>query len=259
MAQSSKNLQLGKGELWFAPFQTGTQISTGFEFLGNCPAFTLNATVEKLDHYNSTGGVRQKDESVMLTKDVTGTITCDDIRPANIARFIGADSSTKTDAGSTGDTFTIASTVQGYRYQIGASAANPSGDRQITVTTVADGTPTTYAVTDDYIVYPELGMIEIVEDGAIVDGTELTITYDVAAHSRSVFVTSDDDVEGELKFIADNPVGLNIDYYLPWVKLTPNGEFSLITEEWATLPFNLECLRRGNLAMLYGDGRAVLP
>jgi hypothetical protein len=259
MARSSQNLSLGKGELYFSPFAAGTQTPTGFEWLGNCPAFTLNAEMEKLDHFGSTGGIRQKDESVMLSKDITGTITCDDIRVDNIARFIGADTSTKTDAGATGLSHTITDSVQGRRYQIGAKLANPSGDRQITVTAVADSVPTTYTAGTDYIVYSELGMVEIVAGGTILDGTDLTVTYDTAAHSRSVFVSGEDEIEGELKFVADNPVGLNIDYYMPWVKLSPNGEFALITEEWATLPFNVEVLKKSGYAALYGDGRPVLP
>lgn len=260
MARSSQNLQLGKGELYFSPFKPGTQIGDGFEWLGNCPAFALNAEMEKLDHFGSTGGIRQKDESVMLSKDITGTINCDDIRPANVARFIGADLSTKTDAGSVGVTYNIPAVTPGRRYQIGATALNPTGDRQVAVTTVKDdaGVPVTYAATTDYIVYPELGMIEVVAGGTIVAGTNLVITYTTTASSREVLVSSEDEVEGELKFIADNPVGKNIDYYMPWVKLSPNGEFALITEEWASLPFNVEVLKKTSYAALYGDGRAVL-
>jgi len=260
MALSSQNLQLGKGEVWFSPYSPGTQNPTGFEWLGNCPSFALNAEMEKLDHFGSTGGIRQKDQSVMLSKDVTGTITCDDIRVANVARFIGADVSTKTDAGSVGVNYNIAAVTPGRRYQIGASSANPTGDRQISAVTVKDdaGVPATFAATTDYIVYPELGMIEVVAGGTIVAGTNLVITYTTAASSRTVMVSSEDEIEGELKFIADNPVGANIDYYMPWVKLSPNGEFALITEEWASLPFNIEVLKKTGYAALYGDGRPVL-
>ena len=41
-----------------------------------------------------------------------------------------------------------------------------------------------------------------------------------------------------LKFIADNPVGPNVNYMFWKVKLTPNGAFSLISDEYTSMSFS---------------------
>lgn len=256
--RQSKNLTIGRGEVWFSQFAAGTQIGTGFELLGNCPSFTMNLELEKKEHYSSMGGLKKKDASIVVQKTATGSITCDDVRASNMARYIGAALTTVTTATATGATSTIASTLKDRRYQIGVSPTAPTGVRGITNVVVTDSAPTTYVVDVDYTVDLELGMIDILESGSIADATTLTITYDVsAANSREVLVSSDDEIEGELKYIAYNATGPNIDYFFPRAKLTPNGEFNLIGEEFLTLPFSIEGLQRDGLALVYGDGRPV--
>lgn len=254
---ASENLTLGKGELWFNPFTPGTVAGTGFEFLGNCPELNLTVETEKLDHFGSTRGLREKDASIVIEKMVTGSFTCDDIRPANLARFIGGQASTLTTASATASTTTIATVIPGRRYQLGETVSNPTGVRKITnlVVTGTGGTPPTYVAGTDYVADLDLGVIDIVEGGAIDAG--IIATYDVTASSRDLIITSDNQIQGQLKFFAFNPTGQKIDWWMPSVTLTPNGDMTLISEEWTTLGLSIECLRTGNLEFLYGDGRPV--
>ena len=83
------------------------------------------------------------------------------------------------------------------------------------------------------------------------------MNYDIAASSRNQVVTGTSQIEGALRFISYNPKGPRVDYFFPWVKLSPNGDFNLITEEWLTIPLNVEALQKGDLAVLYADGRPV--
>lgn len=254
---ASENLTLGKGELWFSPYKTGTQIGEGLEFLGNCPTFSLTAETTKLDHYGSTRGIREKDNSVTLEKTVTGSIVTDDIKPENIARFIGGSASTLTVASSTGATSAFTDVVQGRRYQLGVTTNTPTGARNVSNVVVETGA-TTHVANTDYIVHAELGMVEIVVGGGIENGDDIEVTFDIAASTRSLVVSSVNDIEGELKFISYNAEGPLVDYFMPRVKLTPNGDFQIISEEWTTISWNVEVLTRGSQAQVYCDGRPVV-
>ena len=94
----ARNLTLGKGELHFAKFTDNlTRIPGGLRFLGNCPEFNMTVETESLDHYSSTGGIRVKDDSVTLEINTTGTISCDDADPKNVALFFLGSEATVTD------------------------------------------------------------------------------------------------------------------------------------------------------------------
>lgn len=255
---ASENLTLGKGELWFSPFAPGTEVGTGFEFLGNCPEFTLTPETEKLEHYSSMRGLRQKDASIVIEKMVNGSFTCDDIRPANLARFIGGTNTTLATASATGSTFTIAEVVKGREYQLGTTASNPTGVRKITNATVAgtEDTPPTYVAGTDFVIDLDRGTIFIPLTSTLAEG--VVVTYDVTASTRDLIVTGTEEIRGELKFKAYNQVGQRIDWWMPSVILTPGGDMTMISEDWTTLPFSIECLIRGDLAFLYGDGQAVV-
>ncbi len=52
-----------------------------------------------------------------------------------------------------------------------------------------------------------------------------------------------------------NPVGKQFDYSLPYVSISPNGDFNLKGEEWQQIPFSLEILRKGSLEAVYVNGQ----
>jgi hypothetical protein len=163
----------------------------------------------------------------------------------------------------TGETDAFDDVKQGLFYQLGADATNPTGARNVSNVVVKDdATPTaaTFTLGTDYLVNPDLGRIEVLAGGGIDDGTNLRITYDVAASTREQIVSGSAAVEGSLRYVAQNPVGENIDYFWPWVKITPNGDFALKGDEWQQIPFSLEILRRQGYEAVYATKRtAVAP
>ena len=256
----SKDIALGKGMIYFARFAEGTRKPLGERPLGNCPEFTLNLEGEALDHYNSTGGVREKDDQITLEVNRTFGIVCDQITPANLALIMFGEDSKLTQAqlDAEVDTLTVS---PGFTYQLGVTDDLPSGQRSTTVTSLEDsgGAGTTYVAGTDYTVDEETGRVTIVQGGAILAETEIDITYDVAAYTRELILSGNEMVEGQLRFVANNPKGRNIDYLMPYVKLSPNGEMSLIGDsDWMTLPINGEALTRDNTTRaLYADGRPM--
>ena len=184
----ARNLTLGKGELHFAKFGDNlTQIPGGFRFLGNCPEFNLTVESEELDHYSSTAGIRVKDDSVTLEINTTGTITCDDADPKNVALFFLGTEATITEAGETGLTDTFEGVEQGLSYQLGESATRPSGARDVTSVVVEPtGGGVAFVLDTDYALDTTLGLVTIIEGGGIADDDDLDISYDIAASTRSI-------------------------------------------------------------------------
>ena len=65
-------------------------------------------------------------------------------------------------------------------------------------------------------------------------------------------------VSGSLRYVAYNPEGEQIDYFMPSVTLSPNGDFALKSDEWQVIPFNIDVTKRdADTAAIYGEGRAV--
>lgn len=256
----ANNLAIGKGELWFAPFKTGTQTPDGFYFVGNCPEITLNREADLLPHFDSTKGFRRKDEEITIESRMTGSIVCDDVRPQTAALFLMGQEVTLTVASATGLTTTIVGARKGRTYQVGETASQPSGARQIASVVVhLTATPATvYVLGTDYTVDLDLGLVTILPGGSITENANLDIDYNQAVHTRQQVIASDNEAQGAMKYISYNPIGQKLDYFMPWVKVRPNGDISLISEEWMTIPLNIEALYKGDLSLCYLDGRPLI-
>lgn len=78
----------------------------------------------------------------------------------------------------------------------------------------------------------------------IEDGDSMTIGYDVAAQSQALVLAQGKAIYGALRFIAENAVGDNKNVYIPYCKLSPNGDYNLKGDDWQQIQFTLEALRR---------------
>lgn len=258
---SSNNYTLGRGEIYFARYRPGTQVPEGERYLGNTPAFNLTAEQETLDHYSSDNGVKVKDESVILQQDFMGSLTTDNIVPDNIALLFLGETVTATAAAATAVVDEFANVKPGRTYQLGTTDDSPTGVRMVenVVVAVASGTPPTLTAGADYVVDETLARVTVMEGGAIEEGMDLEITYDVVASTRERVISRTDQVQGALRYVAKNAAGDNIDYFMAWVKFMPNGDFALKGDEWQEIPFNVEILKKGNLEAIYADGRPYTP
>lgn len=87
------------------------------------------------------------------------------------------------------------------------------------------------------------GRLYIEADGQIADGDTIVVTYDVTAQTQTLVSNADDEVEGLLRFIADNPTGRNTNFVAYRVKLRPDGALDLKGDTWQTMTFSGEILR----------------
>jgi hypothetical protein len=244
------NYTLGRGEIYFARLDPVTGIYGGERYIGNTSEVNLSAAEEKLDHFSSDRGIRVKDATVSLQVDYTGTLSCDNINVQNVGLFFLGSSESLTIAQSTVTDEPVSDVEVGMFYQLGMTASNISGARAIvypgvsaTLFVVKKGATTLLHGTD-YTLNAELGRIEILEGGAIVDGDDLLVTYTVAASTRSRVISGTTAIKGALRYISYNPEGDQRDFYAPYVTLSPNGDFPLKSDEWQTIPFNIEITKR---------------
>jgi hypothetical protein len=254
---ANKQYVLGRGELYFDAMLPNTKTRTGERFIGNVTAFSVSIESETLDHFDSTAGVRQKDDSVLLEINRTGSLTTDNMDGSNFAIFIlgteGAVAQTATPV--TGEA--INDVTKDRFYQVGATAGNPTGVRGISAVTVRKGVTVLVAGTD-YDIDLALGRLYIRPGSVtIVNGDDLTIDYTPAANSREQLKSAAGaSIDGSLRFVAKNPKGPVRDVYLPYCRLSPSGELQFIGDEWQAMTFEIDIQKLDDTTeAIYIDGR----
>lgn len=261
-----KKYTLGKGKVYFDRYPNGVNIvadtqGEGERYLGNTPEFTTTSSSESLDHFSSEGGLNVKDDSVQLSLDRTGSLVTDNIDEQNVALIFLGESGALAQTAQTGQISVVSEANRGRFYQLGVTETNPSGVRKVSnvVAKKGAGFTTTITAAGNYQVDEDLGRVYIEDDAADIDGVEVQFTFDVAASTRTRIISGSNPIYGALRFVADNPKGENLDYYFPYVKLSPDGDYALKGEEWMQIGFTFEMLKKSdNIEAAYVDGRATV-
>jgi hypothetical protein len=247
-----------RGRVFFDPFDANGNL-TGEIAMGNCPGVNLSIETTKAEHFSSEKGLREKDESLIVEVNRTGSLNCDNFSAANFALWLSGTRTTVNQA-ATPVTAEVRAVTPGRFYQLGATAGNPLGVRKVTAVTVksSDGT-TTYDVGDDYNVDLDTGRVQIVVGGAIVAGNVQFGYTPVAGSYETVRSGATAETQGALRIVADNASGANRDFFMPKVTLTPTGDLPIIAEgtEFVQMQFGLEVLKSANAEAIYADGRPV--
>lgn len=259
-----KSYVLGKGKVFFDRFANGITITAatqgeGERYFGNTPEFSTSSSAEALDHYSSEGGLKTKDDSVQLSLDRTGKMTCDNMSGENVAlNFLGT-ASTVVQTALTAQKTVFTAANRGRFYQMGVSPTNPAGYRKVSNVIVKKGAGYIATVTPagNYQWDADLGRLYIEATATDIPNlTDIEVTFDVAVSSREQIVSGSNPIYGALRFVSDNPKGANRDYFFPYVKLTPDGDYALKGEDWMTIGFNFEILKKSdNIESSYIDGR----
>lgn len=262
------NYTVGRGRLYFDLFKPGTNQGLGERYFGNTPEFGPSNETEMLDHYSSEAGIREKDASVMLQVDQNGSFTCDNITMENMALFFLGELQNQTLLASQFNVSAFADAKRGRHFQLGITDATPSGVNHV------DNVVVGYAAADAVI--PSTGELSTIPEVTIITqasnyevdlrrgrvyieidspdfpaGSQLVVGYDIKGQNRDVVVGKNNTLYGSLRFISDNPVGENRDYYYPKVALAPDGDYQLKGDEWQVMGFTFQALKLGNRNMVY--------
>lgn len=258
---SSDNQTLGRGEIHFSTFLIGTKTPSGFRYVGNTPSFGISIRTQTLDHYSSDRGIKIKDKSVPLQTDYSATLTMDDIQPENLALLFLGNSETVTQAPATATAETITSVLPGLSYQLGLSDANPAGVRNLANVklsipgTISSGITNPLSLGTDYTVDTTRGIVTFLTSSkAVTSGATVAVTYDVTTYKEDRVISGTQSLVGALKFLAYNPQGDQIDYYMPYVRISPTGDFALKADTWQQMSFTTDILVQSDRAAIYANG-----
>lgn len=256
---ATKNYTLGRGKVHFARFKPGTTTPDGFRYIGNTPEFSLNIESEELDHYSSDEGIREKDDSVPLEVNRTGSLTTDNIDPENVALFFFGSSEIITQASVPSVNVTIESIKPGHGYKIGATDANPAGYFGIDPQGFsATNGATPLVIGTDYELDADNGIITFLEGSSVAsEGDDITLDFGVRASTRSRVISGSQPVEGAMMYVTKNPKGDDAVFLMPYVKITPNGDYALKGDDWQQIPLSLEVLKPNQGEAIYRDGSPV--
>lgn len=254
------NYTLGRGKVHFSRFKTGTTIPAGFFYIGNTPEFSLNIESQTLDHYSSDEGIREKDDSVPLEVNRSGSMTTDNIDPKNVALFFFGDDSVVTQTVVASGEEQLSDILAGHSYKLGVTALNPAGYFGINTTgfavnTATAGGGTALVAGTDFDMDYDTGIITFLSGSTVaIDGADIFVTYAVRASTRDRVISGSEPVEGAMMYVTKNPKGTDCVYMMPYVKITPNGDYALKGDEWQQIPLALEILKPATGEAIYRDG-----
>ena len=274
MANETQKYTLGRGEVFFNKFKPGTNIGEGERYLGNTPEYSLTNEVETLDHFDSDRGLREKDESVLLEISSSGSMNCDNISGENVALFFLGNLLTKSSTSVTAQKEVFTSWKRGLTLQLGTTDDTPTGVRKVSNVKVGKAAKAaTLNLTSDISAIPgvtivdaagnyevdlDLGRLYLEPTSTEINGDiKLVVQFDVAAQSREMVISSNDVVQGSLRFVAHNAKGENKDYFFPKVTLSPDGDYNLKGDDWQSMGFTFEALKLQGRERVYIDISAV--
>jgi hypothetical protein len=249
------NQTLGRGKIHFSRFKTGTFTPEGYRYTGNSPSFDLTVNGSNLDHYGSDGGVREKDKSIPVETNRAGKFVLDDIQFESLAWFFFGTAATITQTSATGVVETFVDVIPGLSYHIGLSNATPAGVKGVANVVVKVAT-VTKTIGTDYTLDADRGIVTIVAGGTIAKDDDVAVTYDRLAKSYDQVISGSSPVAGSIFYEAVNSEGANVDYLMPYVRISPNGDFALKADSaWQNLPFNVDILKAPSREAIYANGQ----
>jgi len=221
---------IGRGKLLFKP----DGYTGGFEDLGNCPDFKITIATDKKEHVSSRAGLQVKDLEIITKQTATGSFTLDEPNIENIKRFIMSDT-----GGSETQTSGNDSTAQSFTADLDHWIN--LGKKNLTSVVVKDSTDTTtYVEGTDYVLDKDAGLLMCLSTGSIVDNSTIHVTRTWGtATIQKAYAAKTTTVKGHVWFVGNPASGRKLEVK-GYVSLSPEGDLSLIGDDWMKFGFKME-------------------
>lgn len=232
---------------------------TGEEEMGNCPSFVLSIDSEKAEEFSSETAASELIGTMTGKIKRTAKIVCNNMSMSTYQRFLAATSETvvQSSAPVTGE---LRKVMPGKIYQLGQTAANPLGVRNVSAVTVkTENGNTPYEAGVDFNVDPETGAVQIIAGGGIAAGVVQFGYTPVAGTYQRLKTGGNTTFLAAIRVVADNAAGSNKDWYMPRVNVTPSGELPIVSAdvEFVKVEFDIDVLKPANAEAVYVGGRPV--
>lgn len=247
---------IGRGKVLGAPLSPTTGLPSGpWRDLGNSPDFKIGVTEETLKHQSSIQGLKVTDKEVVISQELNVTLSLDEINNENLAiLFSGEEASNITNPSKTAvavaqNIAADGELVAGRWYELkNAAGARLFDITAADLTVVTDeGTPVTLALTDDYLLDLEFGLIFFLTTSTkvttcIAATKTATFTTTAMASARDIEVTralTQTSIPMCIKFLSENPANQDVraEFQFHKISLKANGDFSLIGDAFTTMTF----------------------
>lgn len=247
---STSEYLIGRGIMQWAELDS-TGLPKSFRDIGNVPELTITSSVETYEHYSSREGLKTRDLRIVLQQDLTMGFSVENINFNNLSAFVSGEAKSYVNpaiAGFTAKQICKDGDLVVNSYYMIHSGGLPafgitSTNSPVVITT--ESTPVTLVADTDYTLDAVSGMIFIkstVKTLAAVSagkGFTVALTADAAATTvDTIEALSASELNVAIRFIGINAeTGKKVIYDFHKVTLTPDGDFGLISDEAAKLPF----------------------
>ena len=253
---------IGRGKVYLATMPDGNTPGKDFKYVGNTTSFKFNSEPTTLDHFSSDDSIRLKDQSVLLGVDYKTEMVTDNLDSTNVARFFLNDKGSLTQGVVAATLEALASISNGHSYQLGVTQPTPAGVMGLDPTgIIVQVNPLGALLVEnvDYVLDLTSGIIHFLEASTIaVDGVSIDVTYALLATTRDTIITGDTQLNMSVRYIADNPIGQNRNWYIPKTLISPSGDYELKTgDDWGSITFAMEALKLTGYEIAYANGHPV--
>jgi hypothetical protein len=234
MARSpdSSNLLLGNFSVYVAELTAGG-LPKGERHVGNCSNVTLNTTPDKLTKRENMTSARGVYKEVTRSTETIIKLTMDEITVENLALALYGTIASLAQSGAAVTAYEIEAVQQGLYYSVGKRSIS-----LVTVEPSGGGTP--YVVDDDYTIDAAQGRIYIVPGGGLADDADIQVDFTHAALTSNVLRgVTDTNPQRYIRMVGDPTTGATHDLEIWKGSFSPDGEFGLITDEFAALPVTI--------------------
>jgi len=215
----------GGGKLYIATYNSdGTK--NPLTYFGVTDNVTISQSAEYLTKPDTEGKVQGTAKKVLKKREVTLKFATSEISPKMLGLALNGKVGTISQSAQTGVSVTLTGVKKGGVYSVGYSNLE-----NVSIDSKVEGTD--YAV--DYLA----GTIEILQDGSINDGDDVSVTFDVKAfEGGSVEAFTEGQVEAELIFVSAPLVGSKYRYTFFKVSISADGDIDLKSDDFAVLGFS---------------------
>jgi len=245
---------LGRGKLYLSELDTNG-LPQEWRDVGNVPDLTVSVAEEELEHLTTRYGLKVRDKTVTLSKDLGMSFSLDNINDQNLRLFLSGETVDYTNLAVAGITEyqkiadgDIPADPQLVWYQIDDAAGDRAYGIQASnlILATTNAIPVVLVLDTDYEVLAEQGLFRLLDSTEVqsaITGTEgitLELTADVAAVDMDeVRALKDSSIVVAMMFQAVNPANNDepTEFLFHKVKLRADGDMPLIGEDWTTMPF----------------------
>lgn len=231
----STKIVLGRGEVYFDPFEPGGLVGTGERYIGNTPTFRVQRDLRQQARRTSYRGNSVDLPPGTLGEQHTIQFATDHIAMENVALWYGGDGGEAEEIGygGTTETFTV---NPGRYYQLGMSV-RPAGMRNLRLPQMQRG-GVEVNPSGNYSIELSTGRFHIFPEPVdLVKGDEVNFSFEWQDQTVSSAASKPAGVLGALRYIARNDVGPRHNYFFPCVELVANGQVDLKGDQFQRIGF----------------------